>query len=538
MRHHSPLRLSLTLTTAAFGGSPSVSFEIPTRARAMTYEEYAEAMLGVFNSFTNLDEYDGMAYAWDNTGSVTRQVLLAGFQNLDQAQVEHWLAMAESWESAPDPGQQEMDPRLQEAMNLLNSIDPAVLAAWLQELVDVITENRFDEVYSSLLLQGLDKVERALMLILNSQDPQDAKAFLASLLMRHRFILNDPVNPYAPPMALIGEMFGFCLETVMAYMATVYLNLDEASLFASTFFDRWYHAYIEINKRFGVDAAKSFTSKLKDIGNHIKGNYWAGVLVCLTGCQLMKGLSGLIQYAVLVSPDLVMGSIEILWNVTRPGNPNDPFDKPWTLIGIVGIDGEPFDPDKHGNFFLVERVKTVGDRRPITVVARGDHCTDCSYTANIVTWISQAITVLQQQLDQQIIKDRGIIIYVFTNRSAIGTDQALEAIEEYVGSLPPKVQDVTAILVVRVMPNGVVQYKCVGKGCSMYTPEELKKMACKQATGRAACSAEPWPEPSNPSNPGNQEQPTVGIIEEPNWDETEPIDPNTLLEPRCPVCNG
>lgn len=73
----------------------------------------------------------------------------------------------------------------------------------------------------------------------------------------------------------------------------------------------------------------------------------------------------------------------------------------------------------------------------------------------------------------------------------------------------------------------------------MYTEEELKKMACKQAIGRAACVSEPWPEPQQ-SGSGTPEGPPPsklqGIIEEPDWDETEPPDPNNLPEPRCPVC--
>ncbi|MDW8329330.1 MAG: choice-of-anchor D domain-containing protein [Candidatus Bipolaricaulota bacterium] len=519
--------------------SNSVSFEIPVRARAITYEEYTETILGTLNSLTNLGYY-GITHVWDNTGIRSRDFLFAGFRNLDRAQLESWLAMAQSWESSPDPEQQEIDPRLREAMDLLNSIEPSVWAEWLQELLNGITENRFEEVYNSLLLQGLDKVERSLMLILNSQDPQDAKALLASLLMQNRFILNQPINPHAPPMALIGEMFGFCLEVVMAYMATVYLNLDLASQFASTFFDRWYHAYVEINKRFGVDTARSFTTKLKDIGNHIKEKYPAGIWLCFTGCKLMQGLSGLLQYAALIRTDVVVGSIEILWNVTRPGDPRDPFDTPWTLIGILGDDGMPFDPAHHHSFFLVERVET--ERGRIIVVARGDHCSNCSYISHYIlglTWIKGAINILQQQLNREsFIPARGIIIYVFTNRSATGTNQALEGIEQYIQVLQPKVRDSIAILVVRVMPNGTIQYKCIGGGCGMYTPEELKKMACKQATGRAVCVAEPWSETSQPSSPNHGNPESAIIIGEPDWDETEPIDPNSSIEPRCPVCNS
>ena len=538
--------------------SGSMSFEMPARARVMTYEEYAEAMLGALNSLTNLGYY-GITYAWDNTGTVPREVLLAGFQNLDQSQIEHWLAMTESWESSPDPGQQEMDPRLQEAMNLLNSIDPSVLGWWLQELADAMTDNRFDEVYNTLLPQGLDKVEQALLLILDSQDPQDAKDLLVNFigtLQQSGVLLEQPSPPQADLFQLWVDILTYLTRPPLA------MGPEEAKDFADAFVLNLANAYRAIasylgqNSAEGRDLADNFLAQVKAIVRHIINNYdpWdkLGIipvpLSCGPGCRLLKGLSGLMLYGGMLQyprhAELTYGSVNILYNVIQPGNPNDPFDKPWTLIGIVGVTGEPFNPLVDEDFFLVERIKGIPGRSNITIVARGDHCSVCISYDEIVDWIKQALYVLEDQIARTaplpgIIQDRGIIIYVFTNPSAIGTDQALQAIEEYVGSLPPKVQDATAILVVRVMPNRIVQYKCVGKGCSMYTPEELKKMACKQATGRAACVAEPWPQQSQPpSNPENQEQPDSGIIEEPDWDETEPIDPNTLPEPRCPICNG
>jgi len=534
--------------------SSSASFEMTARARAMTYEEYAEAMLGIFNSLTNIGYY-GMAFAWDSAGtrSSRRAVLLAGFQNLDQSQVEHWLTMTESWESAPDPEQQEVDPRLQEAMDLLNSIDPLVLGGWLQELANAMTDNRFDEVYSNLLSQGLANLERVLLLILNSQSQQDARDFLVVLITPLQPFLNQPQPPLPSPQQ-IGKMWALSLE-ILAYMASTYPPweaAEKASEFASKFFDNWLQAYKTIGMYIGIDEANRFTDKLEYIAKHIMRHYSAlpkalGVPIpyqCGPGCQLMQGLSGLAQYGGIGprQAKLTYGSVDILHNVIQPGNSNDPFDRPWTLIGIVGSTGAPFDPSVHENFFLVERI--TGLERNITVVARGDHCSVCTSYGEIINWIRDALYVLNQQVAATaplpgLIQDRGIVIYVFTNPYAIGTDQALQAIESYVNQLPEAVKASTAILIVRRMPNGTVQYKCIGKGCGMYTPEELKKMACKQATGRSACAAEPWSQPSqSPTTPENQEQPTDGImIEEPDWDETEPIDPDVLPEPRCPVCN-
>lgn len=182
---------------------------------------------------------------------------------------------------------------------------------------------------------------------------------------------------------------------------------------------------------------------------------------CGPGCQLMKGFSGLAQYGGWGprQAELTYGSVDILHNVIQPGNLNDPFDRLWTLIGIVGVTGEPFDPLVHENFFLVERIQGIPGRSNITVVARGDHCSVCINYSDIISWIRDALYVLNNQIAQTapipgLIQDRGIIIYVFTDPSAIGTDRALQAIESYVNNLPADVKASIAILVVRVMPSG------------------------------------------------------------------------------------
>jgi hypothetical protein len=443
-------------------------------------------------------------------------------------------------------------------MDLLNSIAPSVLEGWLQELADAIANNRFDEVYNTLFPQGLDKVEQALLLILGSQDPQDARSLLASfagILGQSGVILAQP----APPPAELFQLWA----DILKYLTRIPLAMspDEADSFAKAFVLNLANAYRAIasylgqNSLEGRDLADNFLAQVKNIVRHITNNYdpWDRIadvpkpLSCGPGCRLLKGLSGLMQYGGMGHPrqaELTYGSVDILHNVIQTGNPNDPFDKPWTLIGIIGPNGDPFDPTVHENFFLVERIEGIPGRSNITVVARGDHCSVCYSTSEIVDWISEALYVLNQQVKQTGFlgfgRDRGIIIYVFTNRSAIGTDQALQAIENYVGNMPDQAKKATAILVVRVMPNGTVQYKCIGGACQMYTEEELKKMACKQATGRAACASEPWSDPQQGGG-GTPEGPPPsdpqGIIEEPDWDETEPPDPNNLPEPRCPVCN-
>lgn len=133
---------------------------------------------------------------------------------------------------------------------------------------------------------------------------------------------------------------------------------------------------------------------------------------CGPGCQLMKGLSGLRSTEVRDPDKLNLPMVALIYFTASSKQVSlmTLFDRPWTLIGItMGADRQPFDPSKHGNFFLVERITGIAGSSNITVVARGDHCSFCSASygpSDIIYWIEQALYVLNQQIAEQ---DRGII---------------------------------------------------------------------------------------------------------------------------------
>jgi hypothetical protein len=200
----------------------------------------------------------------------------------------------------------------------------------------------------------------------------------------------------------------------------------------------------------------------------------------------------------------------------------------------------------------VQRIKGLGRKHSVTgkigdlvIVMRGDNCHICAGRAQeIIDWITQAISTLNSQLKQDCIAfilfceniDRGIVIYGFTDGTATGTTKVLEEIEKRFGGTD------AAILVWRLMPDGSVEYECIGRGCQNYSDEELRKMACKAATGKETCVARKWdrsiPDPPIPAgiNATPTPPPTPG----------DPTDPSTCryvyvcraFEPELPVGNS
>jgi hypothetical protein len=117
-----------------------------------------------------------MSYAWDRQRG-SNDVLLSGFDHLDLSELNLWMGIAAELPPIDAP-----DSRLEEAMELLASIDPILLGNWIIALIEAASEGKFSEVYDSLLSQGLDKVEQALLLALNSQDPEEAKNTLLTFV--------------------------------------------------------------------------------------------------------------------------------------------------------------------------------------------------------------------------------------------------------------------------------------------------------------------------------------------------------------------
>lgn len=69
----------------------------------------------------------------------------------------------------------EIKARLEKAGSILTSTSLETLNSWLIALAEAFKQGRFDEEYDRLLSEGLDQLQQAILVLLNSQDPKEAR---------------------------------------------------------------------------------------------------------------------------------------------------------------------------------------------------------------------------------------------------------------------------------------------------------------------------------------------------------------------------
>lgn len=487
-------------------------------ANGNAYRKGVEA----YNTLANAGLY-GMMYVWDRSqADQESNLLLAGFKKLDYDQLHKWMRFAASF-SLDANSPVTFDPRsyrLLQALKLLDSVQLQTLVSWLKALAEALHRGQFDGVYTNLLTQGLNKVEQAILIAAGLQDRQFARRFIQELVRQHsEFLLAQG----GPPAEDVARMLTLGMKIALYLLPTnsgLITNPDKAAQFASDFSFLWQVAWASIESFWGRQAANDFTNQLANVINEILNKYSnletrAGIsipLTCGTGCELVKGLLGMLQWMRPGPVDrgghdhqyrveIGAGSFKMLDNVIRQGSSSNPFDKPWQLIGIQGNSESAtpptFDPRVHADPFLVFRISGISGRKDIVVVALGNHCAPCDFplpqgstanfkgnTLHLISWIAQAIDQARNAAGRSA---RGIVTYGFTNpqASTTQTDAVVDVLRsQFANSDIP-------ILIWRIRPDGIVEYTCIGD-CSKFTNSELQSIACKEATGSANCNARPW----------------------------------------------
>jgi hypothetical protein len=514
---------------------------VPLTGRAISWEEALTFSLGALRALTQRGIM-GAVGTWQSSFAP----LLIASPDLSASEFELWKSYIT--QSNQTTGSQD---ELQQAWATLASIDPALKLRWFWLLARALKENRFDEVYQSLLPEGLDQLEWAFTVILSSRDRQLGKQFIQEFITQTQDFW--AAFPSVQPPLQPGERI-----YILGYELGIYLALTDpaaaqnagriaafivefARQFASQFTQIVMIALRNIEVNIGPGTSDAFITALEEIIRHVISNYPATEVInipvvgpvpklgsCAVGCQLSNGLLGILRWLDPLVGDrlnrdpqrraeIAWGSLQILRNIVKPGTSADPFDKSWQLVGIWGKPGEVYNPSQHDNFFLVTRIIGQGRtvqilwwtimRGDIVIVGRGDHCDICSnHISEILRWIQQALQVLDQQLKQL---DKGIITYGFTNPNAplSETQAVLDAIQQQY-----KNQDV-AILVWRIRSDGRVEYTCVGIRCQDFNDEEQRKMACKEATGSSNCQACRWGQcpPSSEMNSSSNNPNNVGL---------------------------
>jgi hypothetical protein len=502
---------------------------VPLTGRAISWEEALTFSLGALRALTQRGIM-GAVGTWQRSFAP----LLIASPDLSASEFELWRSHITQFNQTT--GSQD---ELQQAWATLASIDPALKLRWFWLLARALKENRFDEMYQSLLPEGLDQLEWAFTVILSSRDRQVGKQFIREFITQTQDFwaafpsVQPPLQPGERRIYILGyELGGYLALTDPAAaqnasrIATFIVEF--ARQFASQFIQIVVIALANIEANIDPDTSDAFITALEEIIRHVISNYPATEVIniplvgpvpklgsCAVGCQLSNGLLGILRWLDPFVGDrlnrdpqrraeIAWGSLQILRNIVKPGTSADPFDKSWQLVGIWGKPGKVYNPSQHDNFFLVTRI--IGQGRTVQILC-GDHCTICSnHISEILRWIQEALQVLNQQLKQL---DKGIITYGFTNPNAplSETQAVLDAIQQQY-----KNQDV-AILVWRIRSDGRVEYTCVGIRCQDFNDEEQRKMACKEATGSSNCQACRWRQcpPSSEMNSSSNNPNNVGL---------------------------
>jgi hypothetical protein len=556
-------RLRGTVTTnAPFGIIAGGSFDLAPGEPQTVVVYFNPTAAGTFNSTARVQTQTsivnvpltGRAISWEEALTFSLGALRALTQRGIMGAVGTWQrSFAPLLIASPDLSASEFELRshitqfnqttgsqdeLQQAWATLASIDPALKLRWFWLLARALKENRFDEMYQSLLPEGLDQLEWAFTVILSSRDRQVGKQFIQEFITQTQdfWAAFTSVQPPLQPgerIYILGFELGIYLALTDPAAAQnagriAAFIVEFARQFASQFIQIVMIALGNIEANIGPGTSDAFITALEEIIRHVISNYPATEVIniplvgpvpklgsCAVGCQLSNGLLGILRW---LNPfvgdrlnrdpqrraEIGWGSLQILRNIVKPGTSADPFDKSWQLVGIWGKPGEVYNPSQHDNFFLVTRI--IGQGRTVQILC-GDHCIICSnHISEILRWIQEALQVLNQQLKQL---DKGIITYGFTNPNAplSETQAVLDAIQQQY-----KNQDV-AILVWRIRSDGRVEYTCVGIRCQDFNDEEQRKMACKEATGSSNCQACKWGQcpPSSEMNSSSNNPNNVGL---------------------------
>jgi AcrR family transcriptional regulator len=108
-------------------------------------------------------------------------LLLAGFKYLDQEYVQkifNYMVAIEQPLTEIDP---ELKARLAQVLQIFSSIDIQNLKSWFETLAQAVDQGNFEEEYERLLGEGLDRFQEALLILIDSSDPEDARETIRGL---------------------------------------------------------------------------------------------------------------------------------------------------------------------------------------------------------------------------------------------------------------------------------------------------------------------------------------------------------------------
>jgi hypothetical protein len=431
----------------------SVSFKVPVRAWAITYEEYLQALLTGANT---LAQYGGaynvaIAESWRNP---CLQVL-SGFDNLSTEIIQGYVNSAECEDIAGIDLARLAE--LQRAFELLEALGADRIISWLHTLKQAIAEGRFDEEYARLLPEGLDQFIETMRLFSDLTNAEEVKNQLRAWLVQQ-----EQIDPLAYAHLLQDSVNGVLIRLPGGPTLVLLFNESVRS---------WWDQLIT-----RLMTLPGFSSELYRASNAL---YW--ICVSISNLDLPGALNTFRQlHDFLKWMDSAQRIEQGLGTLLAAGNA---ASRGWQVIGfkpITAVDRTAWTAEltmtaqrAYELRILIPMTRLGPDGRPynltgIRVVVLGHHCEQCGLlTQQIVEWVREALKQWSETFttNNQLTGDLNVFIISFTRENPEGVHDVINALSAEFGS-------VNAVIMVVWIENGEVKWACISAGCRFLTPEE------------------------------------------------------------------
>ncbi len=517
---------SQSATITSNGGNTAVSLT----ARAITYEEYLQLNIQVYNTMAESGAYPGLG-VWNRQRS--RALLVAGAPRMT---LESFQELETSINAETDAylDQQPLDPRLARFFDELNHVNARALNRWLGLLQEAIAQGRFEAEYQRLRGEGLVYVERAVMAWLATSNTTQAQQLIYRLaqsgwrapelaqqqypseyleqlrqLMERMLWNHSLVELLAQIASELGLMPGpvrAFFELVNAFKSILSLLGDEESCNSvgeciARFMEEAYRATLRmLELRFSSSEVSEFARSLLEIMRAFaqRENFayqWGNVF----GLLIWMNQGGHARY------DRGFGTIVATARILHNMPSSSVSGWSASLVGIVHRNNGTW-----WGAVMIFSYPTIGvnprDGIRYAGVVGGDHCQNCSaIVSDIVNWIQQALFEVQRQMTIHDTRGRGLVAFAFTNPGAnIGA--VLDALIARFGN------SAIPIIVSWTTSDGRVFYMCIGTASACAALGDLaRQIACAQQGQWTNCNAQevdwrisPWEAP-----PPQQSTPVV-----------------------------
>jgi hypothetical protein len=442
----------------------SVSFKVPVRAWAITYEEYLQALLTGANT---LARYGGaynvlIAESWQSPCLHT----FAGFDSLSAELIQGYMDGTDCEEGAPDIDLARLE-ELKRASELMDIVDIERLNTWLRTLKGAFVEGRFDEEYERLLPEGLDQFMEAFRLILGLSNirANELKDWLKGFLQ-----VLDQQNPV-----------DYAKERQAAARAFLVKTYGENHYFVQFFDQRIVPLWNQVIGHLGA-MPPSFGDERN---NFSRAMYWiivrcdacfnslANVLAAMnTETTITQNLGTILSIGHAAYQGWLVRGFEWVYSrITRTGvwaaRLTLPYDKA-NALGLGGLFGQREGPGR------------VYEIRGIQAIVIGNHCDQCaSWGGQIAEWVFEALRRYGFDFttggSEPGRGNLNVVVISFTRNNAQGIEGPGGVIEQL--GTDPWIASSGAVVMIVYIKDGQVKWACISRGCDYLTDEEKEAIA-------------------------------------------------------------